>query len=130
MGLYDQLFEPVRVGLVTIPNRIVRSAHGTGLSGEALIAYHEARGRGGVGMSTIEATSVHPLAPGRLQLWNDSCLPSLAELSDRIRATGMKLFLQLHHPGAGYAADAGMPEHWSASAVPNPMAGVVPIAMT
>jgi len=130
VGLYDALFEPVQVGPVTIRNRIVRSPHGTGLSGEALIAYHEARGRGGVGMSTIEATSVHPLAPGRLQLWNDSCLPFLSEISSRIRATGMKLFLQLYHPGAGYAAEAGMPEHWSASAVPNPMAGVVPIAMT
>ena len=130
MGLYDALFEPVQVGPVTIRNRIVRSPHGTGLSGEALIAYHEARGRGGVGMSTIEATSVHPLAPGRLQLWNDSCLPLLSELASRIRATGMKLFLQLYHPGAGYAAEAGMPEHWSASAIPNPMAGVVPIAMT
>ena len=63
MGLYDQLFEPVQVGPVTIRNRIVRSPHSTGLGGEPLIAYHEARGRGGVGMSTIEATSVHPTAP-------------------------------------------------------------------
>ena len=42
----------------------------------------------------------------------------------------MKLLLQLYHPGAGYAEAVGMPEHWSASAIPNPMAGVVPIAMT
>lgn len=130
MGLYDQLFEPVQVGPVTIRNRIVRSPHSTGLGGEPLIAYHEARGRGGVGMSTIEATSVHPLAPGPLPLWEDGCLPFLAELSSRIRATGMKLFIQLYHPGAGHAAAAGCPEHWSASAVPNPMAGIVPIAMT
>ncbi len=129
MGFYDQLFEPVQVGPVTIPNRIVRSPHGTGLTGEALIAYHEARGRGGVGMSTIEATSVHPLAPGQLPIWDDSCLPFLSELAQRVHATGMKLFLQLYHPGAGHAALAGSPEHWSASAVPNPMAGIVPIAM-
>lgn len=130
MGLYDRLFEPVRIGPVTIPNRIVRSAHGTGLGGEELIAYHEARARGGVGMSTIEATSVHPIAPGRLRLWEDSCLPFLEKISNRIRPTGMKLLLQAYHPGAGYAEAAGMPEHWSASAIPNPMAGVVPIAMT
>jgi 2,4-dienoyl-CoA reductase-like NADH-dependent reductase (Old Yellow Enzyme family) len=130
MGIYDQLFEPVRIGPVELPNRIVRSAHGTGLQGEALIAYHEARGRGGVGMSTIEATSVHPIAPGRLRLWENSCLPFLEEISGRIRPTGMKLLLQLYHPGAGYAEGAGMPEHWSASAIPNPMAGVVPVAMT
>jgi 2,4-dienoyl-CoA reductase-like NADH-dependent reductase (Old Yellow Enzyme family) len=130
MGRYDALFEPLRVGPITLPNRIVRSPHGTGLSGEGLIAYHEARARGGVGMSTLEATSVHPSAPGRLALWNDSCLPFLEEIASRIRPTGMKLLIQLYHPGAGYTAEAGMPEHWSASAVPNPMAGVVPIAMT
>ena len=130
MALYDRLFEPVEVGPITIRNRIVRSAHSTGLSDEALMAYHEARARGGVGMSTIEATSVHPLAPGRIPLWDDACLPVLARIADRIRPTGMKLLLQVYHPGAGYAEAAGMPEHWSASAVPNPMAGVVPIAMT
>ena len=130
MGRYDVLFEPLRVGPITLPNRIVRSPHGTGLSGEGLIAYHEARARGGVGMSTLEATSVHPSAPGRLALWNDSCLPFLDEIASRIRPTGMKLLIQLYHPGAGYTAEAGMPEHWSASAVPNPMAGVVPMAMT
>ena len=130
MGRYYVLFEPLRVGPITLPNRIVRSPHGTGLSGEGLIAYHEARARGGVGMSTLEATSVHPSAPGRLALWNDSCLPFLDEIASRIRPTGMKLLIQLYHPGAGYTAEAGMPEHWSASAVPNPMAGVVPMAMT
>lgn len=130
MGQYDCLFEPLRVGPITLPNRIVRSPHGTGLRGEALIAYHEARARGGVGMSTLEATSVHPSAPGRLALWDDRCLPFLEEIARRIRPTGMKLLIQLYHPGAGYAAEAGMPEHWSASAVPNPMAGVVPIEMT
>lgn len=130
MGRYDSLFEPLRVGSIELPNRIVRSPHGTGLSGEALIAYHEARARGGVGMSTLEATSVHPSAPGRLALWNDSCLPFLDDIASRIRPTGMKLMIQLYHPGAGYAAEAGMPEHWSASAVPNPMAGIVPIEMT
>ena len=130
MALYDRLFEPVQIGRVTLKNRIVRSAHSTGLDEAGMIAYHEARARGGVAMSTIEATSVHPLAPGRMPLWDDSCLPSLGRIADRIRPTGMKLLLQIYHPGAGYAAAAGMPEHWSASAVPNPMAGVVPIAMT
>lgn len=129
MALYDRLFEPVQVGPITIRNRIVRSAHSTGLSDAALIAYHQARGRGGVGMSTIEATSVHPLAPGRIPLWDDACLPSLGRIADSIRPTGMKLLLQVYHPGASYAAP-GVPENWSASAVPNPMAGVVPIAMT
>ncbi|MCZ6709377.1 MAG: NAD(P)-binding protein, partial [Gammaproteobacteria bacterium] len=126
MALYDNLFEPIQVGGVTIPNRIVRSPHGTGLLGEALISYHEARARGGVGMSTIQATGVHPSTPGGIPLYSDDCLPFLEEISGRMSPHGMKLFLQIYHVGAA----GGTPEAWSASAIPNPMAGVVPIAMT
>ena len=130
MALYDNLFEPIQVGSVEIKNRIVRSPHGTGLGGESLIAYHEARARGGVGMSTIEATGVHTSAPIGIPLYSDDCMPFLEEISTRVHRHDMKLFIQLYHAGAGYPAGAGQPVHWSASPVPNPMAGVVPIAMT
>ena len=127
MTLYDNLFEPIDVGGVTIKNRIVRSPHGTGLQGEALIAYHEARARGGVGMSTVEATGVHPSAPSGIRLFSDDCLPLLEQLSSRVHPHGMKMFHQLYHSGA---SSGMMPEAWSASAVPNPMGGSMPIAMT
>lgn len=127
MALYDNLFEPLALGPVTIRNRIVRSPHGTGLAGEDLIAYHEARARGGVGMSTIQATGVHRSAPQGIPIHTDKAMPFLTEIADRIRPHGMKLFIQLYHPGAGIQ---GMPENWSASAIPNPMAGVMPIEMT
>jgi 2,4-dienoyl-CoA reductase-like NADH-dependent reductase (Old Yellow Enzyme family)/thioredoxin reductase len=127
VALYDNLFEPIDVGRVTIKNRIVRSPHGTGLQGESLIAYHEARAKGGVGMSTIEATGVHASAPSGLKLYSDDILPFLEELSGRIRPHGMKMFHQLYHGGASNGA---MPEAWSASAVPNPMGGMIPMEMT
>ncbi len=130
MALYDKLFEPIDVGGVTIPNRIVRAPHGTHLTGEDLIAYHEARARGGVGMSTIQATGVHPSAPIGIHLFDDACMPFLEAIGKRVHKYGMKLFHQLYHPGAGYAEAANAPEHWSASEVPNPMAGVVPVSIT
>ena len=130
MARYGNLFEPIKVGRVTIPNRIVRSAHGTLLTGESLIAYHEARARGGVGMSTMEATSVHPRAPSILPLYSDACLPFYEEISRRVHAHGMKLFQQLYHPGASHPGVNPQPETWSCSAIPNVMTGVVPIAMT
>ena len=120
MALYDNLFEPIQVGSLEIKNRIVRSPHGTGLGGESLIAYHEARARGGVGMSTIEATGVHPSAPIGMPLFSDDCMPFLEEISTRVHRHDMKLFIQLYHAGAGYPAGAGQPVHWSASPVPNP----------
>lgn len=127
MALYDNLFEPLTVGPVELKNRIVRSPHGTGLAGEDLIAYHEARAKGRVAMSTIQATGVHKSAPQGIPLHTDQCKPFLTEIADRMRPHGMKLFIQLYHPGAGMQ---GMAENWSASAVPNPMAGITPIEMT
>ena len=127
MAVYDNLFQPLKVGPTEIKNRVVRSPHGTGLSGEDLIAYHEARAKGGVGMSTIQATGVHKNAPSGIPIYSDHCKPFLTELADRIRPHGMKLFIQIYHPGAGMQ---GMPENWSASAIPNPMAGVMPLEMT
>ena len=72
---YPHLFEPIDVGPLTIPNRIVRTAHGTMLTGERLIAYHEARAAGGVGMSTLEATGVHANAPSLTPLHSDEVSP-------------------------------------------------------
>ncbi len=130
MGLYDALFEPLTVGGATIPNRIVRSPHGTHLMGEDLIAYHEARARGGVGMSTIQATGVHQNARSGIAVYDDSSMPFLEEIGQRVHRHGMKLFMQLYHAGAGYGEAAGQPEHWSASEIPNPMAGVMPVSIT
>jgi 2,4-dienoyl-CoA reductase-like NADH-dependent reductase (Old Yellow Enzyme family) len=127
MALYDNLFEPLKVGEIEIKNRVVRSPHGTGLAGEDLISYHETRAKGGVGMSTIQATGVHRGAPSGIPVFSDKCKPFLTEIADRIRPHGMKLFIQLYHPGAGVQ---GMPENWSASSVPNPMSGVMPLEMT
>jgi 2,4-dienoyl-CoA reductase-like NADH-dependent reductase (Old Yellow Enzyme family) len=126
MALYDNLFEPIQVGPVRIPNRIVRSAHGTLMQGEALIAYHEARARGGVGMSTLEASGVHASAPSILPLHSDAILPFYEQISTRVHAHGMKLFQQIYHSGAATGRDAP----WSVSAIPNPMTNIVPVAMT
>ncbi|MEN3950165.1 FAD-dependent oxidoreductase [Iodidimonas sp. SYSU 1G8] len=127
MALYDNLFEPIQVGPVTIPNRIVRSAHGTHLGGDDLIAYHEARARGGVGMSTLEATGVHHSARTHLPLHSDDILPFYEKISRRMHQHGMKLFQQIYHSGA---SGGGSPDSWSVSGIPNPMIQVMPFVMT
>jgi 2,4-dienoyl-CoA reductase-like NADH-dependent reductase (Old Yellow Enzyme family) len=40
---YDNLFRPLQIAGCTVPNRIARTAHSTGTTGEDLIAYHEER---------------------------------------------------------------------------------------
>jgi 2,4-dienoyl-CoA reductase-like NADH-dependent reductase (Old Yellow Enzyme family) len=126
---YPHLFQPITIGNVELKNRIVRSAHGTLLSGEGLIAYHEARARGGVAMSTLEATSVHPSAPSVTPLHKDEVIPIYQEIADRMRPYGMKVFAQIYHPGAASRPRPGMAP-LSASAIPSPNIGTVPMPMS
>jgi 2,4-dienoyl-CoA reductase-like NADH-dependent reductase (Old Yellow Enzyme family)/thioredoxin reductase len=126
---YDNLFEPLDLGPVTVKNRIVRSAHGTLLGGEKLIAYHEARAAGGVALSTLEATGVHSNAPSILPLHSDDVIPFYRELSDRMRPYGMRMFQQIYHPGSATRPRKSAFQI-SASAIPNPMVGGIPMEMT
>jgi len=70
MGL-TRVFQPIRIRGIDVPNRIVRAAHGTALGspptllgGEDWLAYHVARARGGVGLTILEAATVHPSSGG------------------------------------------------------------------
>jgi 2,4-dienoyl-CoA reductase-like NADH-dependent reductase (Old Yellow Enzyme family) len=129
----QRVFEPIQIGRVTIPNRIVRTAHGTWISrgtiNDDLIAYHVERAKGGVGLSYIEYTTVHPssfsLGPWS---WDDSIIESCAKLVNAVRPYGMKMFHQLAHGGYMYPPAEGPP--WSASAMANPINGIVAVPMT
>ena len=130
--MYDHIFQPIDVGPITIPNRIVRSAHSTALPLKRLIAYHEARAVGGVGMSTLEATGVHLSSPAMrsiIPLHDDTVVPFYQELTDALRPHGMKMLQQIYHPGSARAPGKGTTQV-SSSAIPNPLVGGTPIEMT
>jgi 2,4-dienoyl-CoA reductase-like NADH-dependent reductase (Old Yellow Enzyme family) len=126
---YEHLFSPLEVGPLTLKNRIVRSAHGTMLAGEKLIAYHEARAAGGVALSTLEATGVHRGAPSLTPLYSDACIPFFRELMARMRPYGMAMFQQIYHSGSATRPKKSATQI-SASAIPNPMVGGIPFEMT
>ena len=127
---------PIRLGGAEIKNRIFRSAHSTGYGaevGDRLIGYHAARARGGVGLTVMEALSVHPSSPlvfPMLNLWSGrETGDGYRRLVDACRPHGMRLFQQLYHIGSNVAPPDGSPP-WSASDVPGVWAGVVPLPMT
>lgn len=134
---YKHVLQPLQIAGVTLPNRIVRTAHQTGLAiGETsddLIAYHVARARGGVGMSIVETVSIHPTSPMFLDFSTDAAIESMAKLVDAVAPYGMKLFQQLWHGGANAMPIDGSPP-WSASPYPVYMdyfiSPRVPIEMT
>lgn len=124
---YENLFQPIQVRGCRVPNRIARTAHSTGMAGDDLIAYHEERARGGVGLAIIEIAGVHPSSATAVPVYADTVLPFYERLSERMHAHGTMVFQQLWHGGAAYGR-AGQPI--SASPVPTPSVNVIPRPMT
>ncbi|MDG2481931.1 MAG: oxidoreductase, partial [Alphaproteobacteria bacterium] len=139
MTSFPHLFSPFTLRGLEIKNRIFSTGHGTmlaegGTAGADLIAYHEARARGGAGLIVTEATLVHDSAvydDGLLQVKNDKSLPGLAKLTDAVHKHGCKVFGQLFHPGREvlHAPDGIGPVAYSASATPNERFHVMPREM-
>jgi len=108
METFPHLFEPIRLGEVTVRNRIVSTAHMTffvsnNLPTDRLREYYRARARGGTGLIVIEPVSVHPsnVASGHLlKAHDDSAIPWLKSLGDAIHEFGATAMIELTHGGA------------------------------
>ena len=129
---YTHVLRPIEIGNVTIRNRIVRAAHSTRLGAgsitEDLIAYHEARAKGGVGLTILEILGVHQSSPSYIS-WSQQTEDGYRRLVDRIRPLGMTLFQQLWHGGHhAVAIDGGPP--WAVSDIPSPYVNNVPQPMS
>ena len=128
-----KVLSPIKIRGLEIKNRVVRTAHGTnigaGTMSDDLIAYHEARARGGVGLTILEILGVHPSSAGTLNVFDPTLVERFQVLMDRVRPHGMRVFQQLWHGGHNGTNIDGSPP-WSASDVPSPTVGIVPVAMT
>ena len=134
------LFEPLSLGPVTIRNRIVSSGHDTvmatdGRVSDQLIAYQEARARGGVGLIVVQVAGVHESArytSSVLMADDDSCIPGLARLAEVVHSHGTAIFQQLFHDGRELmeSDDGTLPVALAPSAVPNERFHVMPRAMS
>lgn len=130
---YTHVDKPIRIGAIELKNRIVRPAHATvlgkGTMNDALIAYHEARARGGVALSILEVGSVHPTSAFCLNIFDPAIEGGMRKLVDTIAPHGMKLFQQLWHAGHHILPADGSPP-WAPSDVISSEVGVVPQPMT
>ena len=131
--MYEHVLSPIDIGGVTVPNRVVRTAHATGIGAgrlsDELIEYHAARARGGVGLTIVEILSVHPSSPASLNSFDPRLPGDYERLMNACRPHGMKVFQQIWHAGHNGSPLDGSPP-WSASDVPSPQVGVVPRPMT
>lgn len=130
---YTHVDKPIRIGAIELKNRIVRPAHGTvigkGTMNDALIAYHEARARGGAALSILEVGSVHPTSAFCLNIFEPAIEGGMRKLVDTVAPHGMKVFQQLWHAGHHIIPADGSPP-WAPSDVVSAEVGVVPQPMT
>ena len=128
------VFEPYEIKGVRISNRIVRSSQGSGHTvggfvGDASIAWHLARARGGVGLLYSDPASPHWSSPAFIDATTDQVIEGLRRLTTAIHAEGARMFTQIMHGGPTNIPLDGSPP-WSASHAPDPGLGMLPIPMT
>ncbi len=137
--LFPTLMSPLRIGDVRLRNRIVSSGHDTvmvrgGRVTDELIAYHEARAQGGVGLIVIQVAGVHETARYTshvLMAIDDDCIPGYSVLAKAIHVHGSVVFGQLFHPGREVmeSQDGSLPIALAPSAVPSERFHVMPRAL-
>lgn len=105
---FPHLLSPIQIGTMTLKNRMVMSPMTTAYCNadqtpsERLIAHFEARARGGVGLITLELTTVacdHPYMHRSMTLGEDRFIDSHRPLVDAIHQHGAKVQPQLSHTG-------------------------------
>src|SRR5260370_23674427 len=102
-----------------------------GTVNEALVAYQEARARGGAGLIVLQVSGVHETARYTnhvLMATDDSAIPGYRRVAEAVHRFETVLFAQLFHPGREIAeADGGLLSvAYAPSAVPNERFHVMP----
>ena len=136
---FPTLFTPLTIRGVTIRNRILSTGHDTtlpqdGTVNEALIAYHRARARGGVGLIVTQVAGVHETArytSHMLMATDDGCIEGYRRLAEACHAEGTAVFSQLFHPGREImeGGDGLLTVAYAPSVSPNERFHVMPRAL-
>jgi len=105
------LHSPYRLKNLELRNRIVLTGHGTGMPtdgtpNDQMVAYYEARAKGGVGLIMLGTQQVHPSSPGVTGLlcnYSDRIIPGLRRVADAVHSHGGRIFGYLGHMGNAVA---------------------------
>ncbi len=134
---FKYLFSPLKLGSVTVPNRVVFPGHMTmfsrdGLPTDRLAHYYAERARGGAGLIVTEISAVHPTThkyPEIVLSYDERCIPGYTRMGGLIHEHGSKVVVQLAHSGARMSSDDSLMPLWAPSTVKSPIANEVPHEM-
>ncbi len=124
---YDILFEPVKIGPVTAPNRFYQVPHCSGMGSgwpQTLAAMRGVKAEGGWGVVCTEYCSIHPSSEDtpypHCRLWDEDDLRDQALMVEAVHAHGSLAGVELWHGGfhalnrysrEGHMAPRAMPTH-------------------
>ncbi len=126
----SKLFTPAKIGNLTLPNRIVRSATAERMAddqGRPLPSMHELYRQlveGGVGLIITGHLYIHPSGkahPEMAAIDRDDLIPGLAALVKTVHDQGGKIAAQINHAGM-YADDEAIIETIAPSLIGEPLA--------
>ena len=137
-GAYPALMSPIALGPVTLRNRVVSTSHQTSLvhdhlPTDDLLAYHEARARGGAGAIFIEATATDPtglLTAHTIGGFLPEVVPAYRRLADAVHAHDTRLFVQFNHGGREQISASPRAPTAAPSAIPSLRFKTEPRALT
>ncbi len=124
----DPLLEPFGLKHLTLRNRIMSTAHASGLGdenhmpGETYQRYHLEKARGGLALTMFGGSSYVARdslwASGQLSMASDDVIPYLRQFSERIHGEGAALMIQITH--LGRRAEV-LTQNWMAAMAPSPI---------
>ena len=122
---YDILFEPVKIGPVTAPNRFYQVPHASGMTeGNPRVraAFRGLKAEGGWGVVSTGAVSTHPSSDDSplpfARLWDDNDIRSHAMSCDAIHEHGALAAVELWHGGAAVMNRTSRIAPYSPSGIP------------
>ena len=103
---YDVLFEPVKIGPVTAPNRFYQVPHCTGMGWRfprSLAALRGIKAEGGWGVVCTEYCSMHPSSDNQpwqyAALWDEADVRAHGLMTEAVHAQGALAGVELWHGG-------------------------------
>jgi mycofactocin system FadH/OYE family oxidoreductase 2 len=131
------LFTPLKVGSITVQNRIVFSAHLTNYAEDFMPSdrhgyYYRERARGGVGLIITEEHSVHPTDHPYEKLihaFNPAVIPGYRKMTEMVHAEGVPILAQINHNGGQSSGMFTRLPAWAPSAIADPLFREVPKAV-
>jgi mycofactocin system FadH/OYE family oxidoreductase 2 len=136
-GRYRYLFSPLRVGPLTLRNRVVFSAHLTNYAEDGLpsgqhAAYYARRAAGGAGLIITEEHSTHPTDWPYEKLihgFQPGVIPGYQRITDAVHAHDVPILAQINHNGGQSSGMYSRRPVWAPSPVPDPLFREVPKAV-